>query len=116
MTQEEVKSNLEKLLSRFEDSPYGYPVYIMQYDANYRDALKLAIEAISSYDKKLISEIEARLSQENQKWLKKEKEKLQQKMQDNCSHDWILKRWVSFNRAEYICKKCGKIETFYESD
>jgi len=42
--------------------------------------------------------------------------RLKEEIQEHCDHDWVGERWVDACFYESTCRKCGKVETFYERD
>ena len=42
--------------------------------------------------------------------------RLKEEIQEHCDHDWVGERWVDSCFYVSTCRKCGKVETFYERD
>ena len=113
MDREEAKKYLKELNSKIKY--YGSST-ITEYDGKYKYALDLAIESLENCDKELPSEIQKRLEKEKNEQLEKERNEMIKQIQDNCVHDWGPREWVYYTCYECKCKKCGKIEMFYERD
>ena len=82
-------------------------------------------------NKKWYTEDEIQELKDENVWLKKRKEELEnqlykerrkkeeavkQAIQDHCDHRWGYQNWVDSCFYTCTCLKCGKVETFYERD
>ena len=99
---------LEQVLNKVKDCRYkSLTKFTPYFTEAERDALQYAINFMKNENND--ADNIYKIKQDYDKKLKEE-------IQERCDHELIRKTWVDACFYECTCRKCGKVEEFYERD
>jgi hypothetical protein len=106
MNKEQIIYQLKCILEKIRDYNLNSKI-VPEFTWGEEIALKRAIDFMKdkNNDSKNIDKIKQDYNQ-----------KLKEEIQERCDHDWGYKRWVDSCFYTCTCRKCGKVEEFYERD